>query len=178
MNQACVAVELKTEDDVRKNGLSVFFAQATLELVAANFLSNQLTVVLLTDLSTSSVIFALDRTVNGTMSINYYDDLSLSQAAHFISDHLINNCVPVTRYVLENGKRKADEVLRHFKKNRVSTEDSLAVEHFKDMIEETVEFSDERAETIKQLFRSYDITISSFLQGDAFNSPFEDNFNM
>jgi hypothetical protein len=164
VQQNCVAVELKTEEDVRKYGLGAFTAQATLELIASNYYSNQMTVVCLTDLCSGAAVFTLNRDENDSISILIYEDLSISQAAKFIADHLAEECVPKRTHKLENGERDVDMILRVFKKSRVSPlEDSVEWEHFQDMLQDCPPGTKERAEIINQLYRSCEFPQPAFL---------------
>jgi len=156
VQQSCVAVELKTQASViANNGFGSFTAQATLELIACNYFSNQMTVVLLTDLCSGASIFTLRRNENESMSVIIYENLAVSQAAQFIVNHLIEDCVPIKNYVLEQGEKSADVALRAFKKSRVSAlEDSVEWEQFQEMLQDCPPCTSERAEIINQLYRS------------------------
>ena len=129
--QICVAVELKTKEAVLRNGFSSYIAQATLELMAANYYSNQMTVVVLTDLSSGATIFTLRAEEGMLPSIVLYEKASLEQAAKFIADHLTEACVPIKNHSLDGGRKSADDFLRTFKKSRVTPlEDFVVWEQF------------------------------------------------
>ena len=132
VQQCCVAVELITDENVEKsNGLGSFTAQATLELIASNYFSNQMTVVLLTDLCSGATVLTLNRHQNDSVSVVIYEDLTINQGATFIVNHLSMDCVPKRAHKLElSGEKEADLILRAFKKSRVSPlEDSVEWEH-------------------------------------------------
>jgi len=64
VQQSCVAVELKTAAAViaqQERKLKAFLPKATLELIASNYYSNQVTVVVLTDLYSTSTILKLSK---------------------------------------------------------------------------------------------------------------------
>jgi hypothetical protein len=116
VQHSCVAVELKTEKEVTDaGGLGSFTSEAILELIASNYYSNRLTVVLLTDLCTAATICTLSRKpTSESMNVKAYENLSVSQALTYIADHLLRACVPNVHY------RPAVETLQVFKKARVS----------------------------------------------------------
>lgn len=120
VQQSCVAVELKTKDAVEKSGIGSFTAQATLELIASNYYSNQMTMVLLTDLFSGATIFTLRRNDNDTISVVIYENLTVSQAVKFVADHLTESCVPIKNHNLEQGEKLSDVALKTFKRARVS----------------------------------------------------------
>lgn len=174
VKQSCVAVELKTEEAVAQNGLESFTSQATLELIASNYHSNQMTVVLLTDLCTDASIYTLERGKENSdvVSIVVYEHLTMSQAAQFVADHLTSNCVPNRTHVLESeapsissSKRKdGEDVLRAFKKARVSSlDESLVWEHFQDMLHDCLPGSRDRAEVIREFYRASDFSPPAYL---------------
>jgi hypothetical protein len=163
VQQSCVAVELKTEE-AAKDGFGCFTAQATLELIASNYFSNQMTVVVLTDLSSGATIFTLRRYENDAISVIIYENLTVSQALSFIASHLTEACVPLRHFVLEQGEKVADVTLRTFKKARVSPlEDSVVWEQFQDMLQDSQPGTRGRAEIINQLYRSCDFPPPAFL---------------
>lgn len=164
VQQSCVAVELKTAENVEKNGLGAFTAQATLELIASNYFSNQMTVVLLTDLCSGANVFTLNRNQNDSISVVIYENLTISQGAKFVADHIAKDCVPTKNHKLELGEKDADLILRVFKRSRVSPlEDSVEWEHFQDMLQDSAPGTRERAEIINQLYRSCDFPQPSYL---------------
>jgi hypothetical protein len=170
VQQSCVAVELKTEKAVTDaGGLGSFTSQATLELIASNYYSNQMTVVLLTDLCTAATIFTLSRKPNSeNMNVKAYENLSVSQALAYIADHLLSACVPDVHYQLGAAApavaREAVETLQVFKKARVSPlEDSVVWEHFQDMLQDCAPGTRERAEVINELYRACDFPQPAFL---------------
>eukprot|EP00981_Chlorochromonas_danica_P000502 scaffold99_cov160-Ochromonas_danica.AAC.15 len=157
VQQCCVAVELKTFENVQKhNGLGSFNTQATLELIASNYFSNQMTVVFLTDLCSDATIFTMRRNVkdgfdveNGvdSLSIVIYEKLTISQGAQYIANHLVKDCVPKKTHKLEAVEKEADAILKVFKKSRVSPlEDSVEWEQFQDMLQDCAPGTRERAQ--------------------------------
>jgi hypothetical protein len=164
VQQSCVAVELKSAENVEQNGLDAFTAQATLELIASNYFSNQMTVVLLTDLCSGASVFTLNRNEHDSISVVIYEKLTISQGAQFVADHIAKDCVPARNHVLEYGEKDADLTLKVFKKSRVSPlEDSVEWEHFQDMLQDCAPGTRERAEIINQLYRSCDFPQPSYL---------------
>ena len=165
VQQSCVVVELKTEDAVIKSkGFGSFFGQATLELIAANYYSNQMAVVVLTDLCSGAWIYALKRNENETISVIIYENLTVSQAAKFIVDHLTEYCVPNKNYNLQTGRRPVDVDVKAMKQARVSPlEDSVEWEQFQDMLQDCPPCTRERAEVINQLYRSLDFPQPAYL---------------
>jgi hypothetical protein len=170
VQQSCVAVELKTENAVTlAGGIGTFSTQATLELIAANYYSNQLAVVLLTDLSTSATIFTLVKKVGSdAINVKVFEGLTISEGLQFIAHHLSMTCVPDRLYRLSDQDPKEVKpeaaVLQIFKKARVSPlEDSIVWEHFQDMLQECAPGTRERAEVINELYRSCDFPQPAFL---------------
>jgi hypothetical protein len=165
VQQSCVVVELKTKETViKKNGFGSFLAQATLELIAANYYSNQMAVVVLTDLCSGATICALKRNENETISVIIYENLTVSQAAKFIVDHLTEYCVPNKNYNLQTGRRPVDVDVQAMKQARVSPlEDSVEWEQFQDMLQDCPPCTRERAEVINQLYRSCDFPQPAYL---------------
>lgn len=169
VQQTCVAFELKTEDAVREKRLKAFLSQATLELIAANYFSNQMTVVVLTDLCTAASILTLRRVPNtDDLNVVVYEDVSLSKAAQFVANHLSLTCVPSVDYRLGvEGfavAGEAVEVLQVFKRARVSAlEDSVVWEHFQEMIHDSAPGTRERAEAINGLYRACDFPQPAWL---------------
>ena len=162
VQQSCVAFELKTEAAITKDKIKSFLSQATLELIAANYYSNQTTLVVLTDLSTATTILTLGK-VPHTEDLNVvvYEKLTLQQAAQFVARHLADTCAPSVNYRLgAEGfaiSKEAVEVLQVFKKARVSPlEDSVVWEHFQEMLEDSAPCTRERAEAINELYRACD----------------------
>ena len=92
-----------------EDGFFSYTAQATLELMAANYYSNQMTVVVLTDLSSGATIFTLRAEEGMLPSIVLYEKASLEQAAKFIADHLTEACVPIKNHSLDSGTKSADD---------------------------------------------------------------------
>ena len=101
-----------------EDGLFSYTAQAILELMAANYYSNQMTVVVLTDLVSGATIFTLRAEEGMLPSVDLYEKASLEQAAKFIADHLTEACVPIKNHSLDGDRKSADDFLRTFKKSR------------------------------------------------------------
>jgi hypothetical protein len=169
VQQSCVAFELKTEAVATQHKLKSFLSQATLELIAANYYSNQTTVVVLTDLSTATTILSLSNVPNTEhLKVIVYEDLTLNQAAQFVADHVAKMCVPSADYRLGSDNfgvsREAVEVLQVFKRARVSPlEDSVVWEHFQDMLHDSAPGTRERADAINELYRACDFPQPSWL---------------
>lgn len=165
-----MAVELKTEKAVADaGGLGSFSSQATLELIASNYYSNQMTVVLLTDLSTTATIFTLSRKLGSeAVNVRTYENLTINQAIQYVADHLLQVCVPDVHYRLgadvPTVGMPAAELLQVFKKARVSPlEDSVVWEHFQDMLQECAPGTRERADIINELYRACEFPQPAFL---------------
>lgn len=167
IQQSCVAIELKTKKSVEeKGGLQSFTSQVLLELITSNYHSNQLTIVLLTDLCTGATIFSLDKGQDEGITVTIYKELTLADAANYVVKHLAENCQPNKSYRLKNDKRASmsNEILRDFKKKKVTPiENSVMFEQFHEMLEDTSPFSKERAEVIRNLCRSCELPQSPFL---------------
>lgn len=163
--QSCVLFELKTRETIeKKKGFGHFIAQATLELIAANYYSNQMAVVVLTDLYSGASVFTLKRNESETTSVILYENLTVSQAVQFTVDHLTEYCVPLKSYNLQTGRRPVDIDLRAMKQSRVSQlEDSVEWEQFQDMLQDCPPCTRERAEVINQLYRSCDFPQPAYL---------------
>jgi hypothetical protein len=112
--QSCVAFEFKSEEDVQKYGLESYLGQATMELIASNYHSRQMTLVVLTDLSTRSIMLTFTRESNN-FAIMKYDDVTLDQMANFVRAHLDRNCTPRRSYVLpavDEGIRESEQLMK------------------------------------------------------------------
>lgn len=174
VQQICVVVELKTEATALAEGLGAYTSQATLELIAANYYSNQMTVVVLTDLKTGASIFTLKRVDDGDDNVNIvvFENLTVSQAAQYVAHHLAQDCVPSKSHRLgasagtssSTQLKEADVVLNAYKKARVSPlEDALVWEHFQDMIHDSAPGTRDRAEVINELYRACDFHQPAYL---------------
>lgn len=169
VQQSCVVFELKTQFAVSQKGFSAFKSQATLELIAANYHSEQMTVVVLSDLYTAAMLFTLQRaTGSDFLNVVVYENLTLSQAAQFVATHVTNSCFPSVNYRLGVGTQRAlyesEEVLQVFKKARVTPlGDSVVWEHFQEMLSDTAAGTKERAEVIQELYRACDFPQPAWL---------------
>jgi hypothetical protein len=165
---ACVAIELKTKKNVEeRNGIDNFQAQGTLELLATNYYSDQLSLVVVTDLYSGAMAWTLKR-VDGIMTIVTYGPLSLQQMASLIAQHINNNCIPNPVFSLKRAledpilsQKEAIQIQSMFKKARVSTDD-LALEHFYELLEETSDGTQERAQVVREFLWSQGLS-SSYL---------------
>jgi hypothetical protein len=104
-----------------KNGLLSFVPQATLELIASNYHSQQLVIADLTDLFHGAIVFTLKRIqTNNSLAIAVSEIVTLEQAAMYIAHHLQVDCVSI----VENPKpAQAVEIMQVFKKARTTTLD-------------------------------------------------------
>lgn len=103
---------------------------------------------------------------NGAIAIKKYVSVSLSQMSVFIFEHLISNCSTQPTYnlslQLESGQqvqlKEAEEIMRHFKKSRVTNFTStVAWEYFQEMSEDAPMGSRERAVVIQNHFHSFNL---------------------
>ena len=172
VQQSCVAVELKTSAAViaqKERKLKAFLSQATLELIASNYYSNQATVVVLTDLYSTSTILKLSKVPHGDdLNIVMYEDLTLNQMAQCVAEHLAHSCVPDADYRLGAANFPLPpenvEVLQAFKRARVTPlGDSVVWEHFNDMLGDCATGTRERAEVINELYRACDFPQPSWI---------------
>jgi hypothetical protein len=166
---SCVAIEVKTAKNVREKDLNSFYAQGTLELIAANYHSNQMTLVIVTDLATSAAAWTLRRTGNGDIGIVRYEKLTLVQMMSLIISHLNQNCVPDNQFMLHRAVddeafryKESVQVQKKFKSSHV-TGTSLALEHFHELLELTPSGSRERAQAIQEFFWSQNLPKSNYL---------------
>jgi hypothetical protein len=117
--EGCVVVEFKPGADLESHN-----TQATLELIAANYHSNQMAMVILTDLRTGAIIYSFT-IEDGRVAIAKYVSVTIVEMALAIKSHLITNCIPSRTYQLNLdgpvGEEKPSAViLRNFKTNVVS----------------------------------------------------------
>lgn len=95
-----------------------------MELIASTYHSQQMTLVVLTDLNSSCMMWML--TYEGDkVNITKYSDVSLDQMVHFVHSHLERNCVPDCNYTLpieEEGIKECEVLMKTWKKARVTTE--------------------------------------------------------
>jgi hypothetical protein len=169
VKQACVLFELKTAHIVSTNKLDSFNPQATLELIAANYHSNQLVLVVLTDLYTAAnmITFNLEKE---ELVITRYSNVSLNGMANFISGHLSQNCFNNRAYKFDHvltesmEEKKSEMIVKCLKKARVSdVHHTLAWEHFEEMMEDYPIGSSVRAKAIQDHFRSFNLPESNYL---------------
>jgi hypothetical protein len=176
IKQSCVVIELKPcYDSSREDGIESLQksnAQVTLELIAANYHSNQMTLAVLTDLSSGANIWSLQRVPSESgdiVAIKKYTGVSLNQMADFIKSHLELNCCPQREYRLPQGNiqtrlRESERVMIAMKKARVTPpKSSLAWEHFEEMMEDAPLCSRERAQVLQEHWRSCGLPDSSYL---------------
>jgi len=163
---SCVAFEFKTEEAVVKNGLESFLSQATMELIAANYHSRQMTLVVLTDLSTKSIMLTLTRELNN-IAILKYNDVTLEQMANFVRADLDRNCTSLKGYSLpavDEGIRESEVLMKAWKRARVSDFTlSLQWEHFQEMMDDTPLGSKERAVAIRNHFQNVWNPLDTFM---------------
>jgi hypothetical protein len=163
---SCVAFEFKTEEAVVKYGLESFLSQATMELIASNYHSRQMTLVVLTDLNTKSIMLTITRESN-SIAILKYNDVTLDQMANFVRDHLDRNCTSFRGYSLpavDEGIRESEMLMKAWKRARVSDFTlSLQWEHFQEMMEDAPLGSKERAMAIRNHFQHHDLPDTSYL---------------
>lgn len=169
IKQSCVAVELKTYENLQNHGIEAFSCQATLELIASCYHSHQMSLIILTDLTSNVLMLTLSRSENGSIEILKYSNITLSQMATFISQHLSTHCTPERTYRLnyftaEIPLTKPSELtLQAFKKRRVTPmQFTLAYEQFSSLLEETELGSQERAQVVQNFFHSNNLH-SSYL---------------
>ena len=164
--QSCVAFELKTKEAVEKNGLKSYLGQATMELIAANYHSRQMTLVVLTDLVSRCILLTFTRESNA-IAIIKYEDVSLDQMASFVQVHLDRNCSSHRAYQLptvDEGNRESEVVMKVWKKARVSDfTSSLDWEHFQEMMEDAPVGSKERALAIRDHFHHHGLPDTNYL---------------
>jgi len=175
IKQSCAVIELKPSGEGEENGLEALQesnAQATLELIAANYHSYQMTLAVLTDLSSGANIWSLQRSPSDSgdiVSVVRYTGISLNQMAEFIKKHLDLNCVPQRDYRIPLGDlqvplRESEVVMRAMKKARVTTSGTSVVrEHFDEMMEDAPLGSMERAQVLQQHWRSCGLPDSRYL---------------
>lgn len=169
VTQSCVVVELKTKKNVEANGLESFRAEGVLELIAANYHSNQMALVIVTDLFSRAYGWTFQRNGDG-VGIIQYSDLSLAEMASLMVNHLEANCFPDRSFQLKRALEKPElrdkeavQIQSMFKKARVS-ECDLALEHFHELLELTEEGSRERAQVIQEFLWSQGMPSSNYLR--------------
>jgi len=140
IRNSCVAFEFKTKEAVDKEGLESFLSQATMELIASNYHSQQMTVVVLTDLCTNSCVLLTFTRESDKLAILQYSNVTLDQMAIFVRSHLHQNCSTIRNYTLpvaDEGIRESEIVMKAWKRARVIDFTlSLEWEHFREMMED------------------------------------------
>jgi hypothetical protein len=77
---SCVAFELKTDACINEKGFGIFSAQATLELIASCYHSDQRALVVLTDLFTEACLFTVSKVAaDESVVIQKYENVTLNQ---------------------------------------------------------------------------------------------------
>lgn len=169
VRNACVIFELKTAEAVEANGFDSFSSQATLELIATCYHSNQLPLVVLTDLHCGSYLYTLSRDSAGrSINIKKYLNVPLNKMVTFVSNHLSTNCVPKKDYRIPGGDVEAEaeyvKTVSRFKELRVTPKQlSFSYERFHEELEDTPAGSRERARVIQSFFSSQGLPSSSYL---------------
>jgi hypothetical protein len=166
IQNSCVAFEFKTKEAVdKKQGFASFVSEATMELIASNYHSNQLTLVVLTDLCTDNCMLLTFIRETGKLAIMKYFDVTLDQMAIFVSSHLQQNCFAIRNYSLpdfDDGIKESESIKKEWKKLRVSNfTSSLQWEHFQEMMDDAPLGSKKRAMVIKEHFRQLDLSYLS-----------------
>ena len=162
-----VLFELKTHDNVRNSsdGLVSFEPQAQLELLAARCVSDQPGVlVVLTDLVSAAILYYMEHSPDQQTFEVVERPATLHEMGALVAEFLASTAVPRSDYrplVERNDPREAPCL--QFKKTRLSHDAGLAWEHFQDMADDTEPNSEERAELVRQLFRSMDVPMPSIL---------------
>ena len=93
-----------------------------MQLIAANYHSRQMTVVVLTDLVSKCILLTFTRESND-IAIMKYEDVSLDQMAIFVQAHLDSNCSSHRSYKLptvDEFNRESEVLTKVWKKARVS----------------------------------------------------------
>eukprot|EP00597_Dinobryon_sp_UTEXLB2267_P000745 CAMPEP_0170072634 /NCGR_PEP_ID=MMETSP0019_2-20121128/10237_1 /TAXON_ID=98059 /ORGANISM="Dinobryon sp., Strain UTEXLB2267" /LENGTH=182 /DNA_ID=CAMNT_0010281731 /DNA_START=223 /DNA_END=767 /DNA_ORIENTATION=+ len=88
INLSCVAFEFKTNVAVDQKELESFYYEAVMELIATNYHSDQMTLVVLTDLCTNNCILLTLTMESDKLAILKYSDVTLNQMAIFVHSHL------------------------------------------------------------------------------------------
>lgn len=175
--EACVCFEFKTYERIKKEGLNGNASQALLELIAASYHSNQLVMVVLTDMCSGAHVYTLDLSHSPPVSSNSsnskeesghgnkdvdidirgYMSISLTDMALLVVEHLRDNCTPNPTYRYHRDQREDKEsvaIVKEFKRRRVSPKD-VAFEHFDEMLSSTASGSHDRAVVVQQYMRSF-----------------------
>ena len=87
--QSCVIFEYKTLDAAQRGrgrGMETF-SEATLDLISANYKSNQMTTAVMTDMNSSTSILTLS-IFETNVHITQHNDVSLNQMVTCISNHI------------------------------------------------------------------------------------------
>jgi len=167
INLSCVAFEFKTNVAVDQKELESFYYEAVMELIATNYHSDQMTLVVLTDLCTNNCILLTLTMESDKLAILKYSDVTLNQMAIFVHSHLQQNCFPIRTYSLPDGNeglRESEIIMKAWKKERVSDmTTSLEWEHFQEMLEDAPIGSKERAMIIRDHFRHHGFPESRYL---------------
>ena len=163
---SCVAFEFKTKEAADEQGLQSFLGQATMELIASNYHSAQMTVVVLTDLCTNNCVLLTFTRELEKLAIMRYSDVTLDQMADFVRSHLEQNCSAHRNYSLpavDDGIKESEVVMKAWKRARVSEfTSSIQWEHFQEMMDAPLG-SKERAVVIREHFRHHDLPHSGYL---------------
>mmetsp|Transcript_19695 Transcript_19695/g.27054 ORF Transcript_19695/g.27054 Transcript_19695/m.27054 type:complete len:298 (+) Transcript_19695:127-1020(+) len=164
---SCVAFEFKTNVAVDQKELESFYYEAVMELIATNYHSDQMTLVVLTDLCTNNCILLTLTMESDKLAILKYSDVTLNQMAIFVHSHLQQNCFPIRSYRLPDsneGLKESEIIMKAWKKARVTDiTTSLEWEHFQEMLEDAPVGSKERAMIIRDHFRHHGLPESRYL---------------
>ena len=156
MFQTVALVELKSEMNVQKaEGLYSFSSQAKLELIASWCLSHQRVLVVLTDLVSGAIVFELSYDPrNESFGLIEYR-VSLSQMAFLVTTYLTTKVKPDASYLpIDDDEFSIPKLV--FKRTKLSHEDNIAWENFKDYGSMLPPGSIERCQLVAQLMSSFE----------------------
>ena len=122
--QSCVIFEYKTHDAVQRGRGMETCSEATLDLISANYKSNQMTTAVMTDMNRSTSILTLS-IFETNVHITQYNDVSLNQMVTCISNHIKDSCVPDNTHMmlLEHSDKASDVALKLYNQRVRSIED-------------------------------------------------------
>jgi hypothetical protein len=156
MFQTVALIELKSEINVQQaGGLFSFSNQAKLELISAWCLSHQRVLVVLTDLVSGAMVFELNyEPTNESFGLIEYS-VSLSQMAFLVTTYLTTKVKPDANYLpIDDDEFSKPKLV--FKRNKLSYEDDIAWENFKDFGSMLQPGSLERCQLVAQLMSSFE----------------------
>jgi len=145
--QMCVLFELKTSQNIEKNGIETFIPSAVVEFISANCISHQPSILtVLTDLNNNTHAWKSYYDLSGKrVDVDEYENLTLDQMISLVAYHLNQHVVKDARYSIHSSSDAQGQRYTHLKRKFDDSDLKEALDRFEDMAEGTADWSRDRA---------------------------------